>query len=572
MKYHDDLHGCHVLQGALGAGNLLHHEQPLGHRRAVAPSQGHPRHRSGRSRKSRVERERLRSPRIGDSSNGDRERAVEAQTPRATATRTSRPGPLAQFWSRILEEARKDPTYRKVVEDRDGDNEPRTGSRPRARARPAQTQAAPALSVGRRAAATEPPCIQPRTQIACDNAARHSIPAIPSRHMASPPGPAARSIVRLSGPKAFPIALAGFSPSSSARPSAQRRAAQHPIAGCLKVTGLRPLLPVMLALWPGPRSYTGQDVAEIHLIGSVPLVSLVLSHCFTQGARPAEPGEFTLRAFLSGRIDLTRAEAVLGVIEAQNPAQLGRGPASSSPAVSPTRSPRLRDRLLDLVAHLEANLDFTEEPDVDPLSRAAWPTSSTTPQRTLSRHCPATLRTRAGSRSCRASFWSDRPTPARAGSSTLFWAAIEPLSRRRPAPPATTSPRLCDCDGLSVELVDTAGFDEPADSVSIQRPGPARRPGRQRRSLARVPLGRADPLASSSQLAPGVDRIHVWTKADLALPDAAMQPRKQAMAITSAVDRCRRGGTCGRRSRESSGAAKPARKLFRPRALDAAAA
>ena len=78
----------------------------------------------------------------------------------------------------------------------------------------------------------------------------------------------------------------------------------------------------MMAAWPGPRSYTGQDIAEIHLIGSAPLSGLVLSACLAQGARPAEPGEFTLRAFLSGRIDLTRAEAVLGVIEARNPVQL----------------------------------------------------------------------------------------------------------------------------------------------------------------------------------------------------------------------------------------------------------
>ena len=124
----------------------------------------------------------------------------------------------------------------------------------------------------------------------------------------------------------------------------------------------------MLALWPAPRTYTGQDVAEIHLVGSAPLVSLVLAHCLARGARHAEPGEFTLRAFLSGRIDLTRAEAVLGVIEAANPAQLDAALEQLAGGLSgPILA--LRDRLLDLVAHLEANLDFTEEPDVDPLGR-----------------------------------------------------------------------------------------------------------------------------------------------------------------------------------------------------------
>ncbi len=135
-------------------------------------------------------------------------------------------------------------------------------------------------------------------------------------------------------------------------------------------TGLRPLLPVMLALWPAPRTYTGQNVAEIHLPGSTPLGELGAGPLPGRGARLAEPGEFTLRAFLSGRIDLTRAEAVLGVIDARNQAQLEAALEQLAGGLSgPILA--LRDRLLDVLAQLEANLDFTEEPDVDPLGRAA---------------------------------------------------------------------------------------------------------------------------------------------------------------------------------------------------------
>ena len=138
----------------------------------------------------------------------------------------------------------------------------------------------------------------------------------------------------------------------------------------MRVEGLRPLLPVLLALWPGPRTYTGQNVAEIHLPGATPLVSLVLADCLARGARLAEPGEFTLRAFLGGRIDLTRAEAVLGVIDARNKAQLDAALEQLAGGLSgPILT--LRDRLLDVLAQLEANLDFTEEPDVDPIGRAA---------------------------------------------------------------------------------------------------------------------------------------------------------------------------------------------------------
>ena len=130
------------------------------------------------------------------------------------------------------------------------------------------------------------------------------------------------------------------------------------------------MLPASIALWPGPRTYTGGPLAEIHTVGSPPLLDLLLAHCLTRGARLAEPGEFTLRAFLSGRIDLTRAEAVLGVIDARTPAQLE---AALEQLAGGLAGPILvlRDRLLDILAHLEANLDFAEESDVDPLGRAA---------------------------------------------------------------------------------------------------------------------------------------------------------------------------------------------------------
>src|SRR5205807_5330649 len=111
---------------------------------------------------------------------------------------------------------------------------------------------------------------------------------------------------------------------------------------------------------PAPRTYTGQDVVEIHTLSSPPLIELLISRCLNAGARAAQPGEFTLRAFLAGKLDLTKAEAVLGVIEAgdrdelkQALAQLGGGIAR------PLQG--LRDDLLNLLADVEAGLDFTEE-------------------------------------------------------------------------------------------------------------------------------------------------------------------------------------------------------------------
>ena len=92
--------------------------------------------------------------------------------------------------------------------------------------------------------------------------------------------------------------------------------------GRLKVAGLRPLLPVMIALWPAPRTYTGQPVAEIHMTGSTPLVSLVLAHCLARVRGLLSPVNSRSARFSRAGIDLTRAEAVHGVIERRSSAQL----------------------------------------------------------------------------------------------------------------------------------------------------------------------------------------------------------------------------------------------------------
>jgi tRNA modification GTPase len=278
--------------------------------------------------------------------------------------------------------------------------------------------------------------------------------------VATPPGPAERGIVRLSGPKAWSIALEGFQPESDWPPP--RRPEMRP--GVLRLDGVRPTTPASLALWPAPRTYTGQDVAEVHLVGSPPLISQLLAQCLTRGARHAEPGEFTLRAFLCGRIDLTRAEAVLGVIEAANQAQLDAALHQLAGGLSgPILA--LRDHLLDIVAHLEADLDFSEEPDVDAIGRSALAAELDQSSGQL-----AALARRLDER--------DRPEghprvvlvgPPNAGKSRLFNAL---LGRDR----AIVSPRAgttrdyltapCDCDGLMVELVDTAGIEEAGDDVA----------------------------------------------------------------------------------------------------------
>ncbi len=119
-------------------------------------------------------------------------------------------------------------------------------------------------------------------------------------------------------------------------------------------------LPGDLYLWPTTRSYTRQPAAEFHTLGSPPLLAAALRAVCAAGARLAQPGEFTLRAFLAGRLDLTQAEAVLGLIDARGPEEFDAALTQLAGGIGrPLHA--LRDSLLDLVAHLEAGLDFVEE-------------------------------------------------------------------------------------------------------------------------------------------------------------------------------------------------------------------
>jgi tRNA modification GTPase len=176
--------------------------------------------------------------------------------------------------------------------------------------------------------------------------------------IASPAGGAPRGIVRLCGPQVLSCLERCF---QTAQEESFRRI-RHPsvVQGELHVGPPIGSLEGSLFVWPDSRSFTRQPMAELHTMGSPPLLdAAVLSIC-RSGARLAEPGEFTMRAFLAGRLDLTQAEAVLGVIDAQSRHELDVALTQLAGGLAtPLRS--LRDELLDLLAHLEAGLDFVEE-------------------------------------------------------------------------------------------------------------------------------------------------------------------------------------------------------------------
>ncbi len=167
-------------------------------------------------------------------------------------------------------------------------------------------------------------------------------------------------IVRLSGTTALKIARNIF-----AAPGKQKWETHHILYGYVRHPQTKQIIDeALLLLMLAPRSYTREDVVELHCHGGIIPVQQVLELCLEQGARLAQPGEFTLRAFLNGRIDLTQAESIAEIVGAKSPqaSQIALAGLRGKLA-QPIRN--LRDSLLDILAEVEARIDFEE--DLPPL-------------------------------------------------------------------------------------------------------------------------------------------------------------------------------------------------------------
>lgn len=176
--------------------------------------------------------------------------------------------------------------------------------------------------------------------------------------IATPPGEGGLAVIRVSGPDAEKIALRIFTRANNRNGKLRSHTLYHG-----KITDPKDsqaIDEVLLTIMRKPRSYTGEDIVEVHCHGGNFLVRQILALMLTQGARQAEPGEFTKRAFLNGRVDLAQAEAVLDLIRARTAkgAQLALNQASGelSKYVG-----ELREELLDILVQLEAAIDFPEE-------------------------------------------------------------------------------------------------------------------------------------------------------------------------------------------------------------------
>ena len=279
--------------------------------------------------------------------------------------------------------------------------------------------------------------------------------------ISTPPGRGGIGIVRLSGPMALEIA---------GKLVRLRHAPEHARAGIADVFDepderYRDAVRIdeaVVTWFRAPNSYTTEEVVEIAAHGSPVVMDFLLRRAMACGARLAEPGEFTERAFLAGRIDLTQAEAVRDLIEAQTLTQARQAAGQLGGALSRRVRP-IKEGLVELIALLEAGIDFAED-DLEVTSQGEI-------ARRISNLTPALAALEASF--ARGRIVHDGLTLAivgrpNAGKSSLFNRLVERDRAIVTATPGTTRDLVVEqisLDGIPLELVDTAGLRETGEEV-----------------------------------------------------------------------------------------------------------
>ncbi|MFY9426553.1 MAG: tRNA uridine-5-carboxymethylaminomethyl(34) synthesis GTPase MnmE [Caldicoprobacterales bacterium] len=181
--------------------------------------------------------------------------------------------------------------------------------------------------------------------------------------IATPPGEGGIGIVRISGSKALDIAREIFIFVSKKNKNFKDRYMHY---GKVVDSEGSIIDEVLLVYMKGPRSYTAEDVVEIHCHGGIIPLTSILKEVINRGARLAEPGEFTKRAFLKGRIDLVQAEAVMDLICAKTE-KLAKASLNQMEGSLSAHIKRMREQLIDIMAHIEVTIDYPEE-DIDEIT------------------------------------------------------------------------------------------------------------------------------------------------------------------------------------------------------------
>ena len=310
--------------------------------------------------------------------------------------------------------------------------------------------------------------MRPRAAPACEHRGVSRLPPVHDTiaAIASAPGVGAVGVVRLSGPDAYRIADALFAPRRGGPPSA--RPAGRVVYGTV-VDGERVVDEALLLTFRAPRSYTAQDVVELQTHGGPAVLRATLDLCLAHGARLAGPGEFTLRAYLNGRIDLVQAESVLELVNAQTDgarrnAALGLGGALGA------RLDGIQSEITEAYAAVQAAFDYPDEGVPEARLEAPLERSLGEVRRLLSTAAAGRL-SRQGARLA----LLGRPN---AGKSSLLNALLGYERSIVSDTPGTTRDYLeapLVLAGIPLTAIDTAGIREAGDAVEASGVEQARR-------------------------------------------------------------------------------------------------
>jgi tRNA modification GTPase len=326
--------------------------------------------------------------------------------------------------------------------------------------------------------------------------------------ISTPAGEGAIALVRISGDEAIAVADLIFrgSEKPSQFPTHTQRLGEI-------VEGDQSIDQVLLSVQHAPATYTGENLVEISCHGGILVTARVLEACLRAGARAAQPGEFTERAFLNGKMDLTQAEAVIDLIRAQTDLAL-RSAHEQLEGRLGSEIKAIRAQLIELLAHIEAAIDFPEEgiaPDEGTKLRRRLDSI----QQEISRLLATAEQGRILREGVRAVIYG----PTNAGKSSLLNRLLgydRAIVSKQPGTTRDTIEEVINLRGIPIRLLDTAGLRDSGDE--IEREGMAR----TEKSLASADLllqvvDRSEPKPDSFEHSPPErTRIVLLNKSDLA--------------------------------------------------------
>lgn len=291
--------------------------------------------------------------------------------------------------------------------------------------------------------------------------------------VSTPPGEGGIGIVRLSGPDALDVAARMF---VSSRGRDIRTGRQRVFHGHVRDAAGTSVDEVLLHVMRAPHSYTGEDVVEINAHGGLAPLQAILEETLRLGARLARPGEFTQRAFLNGRMDLTQAEAVIDLVRAKTRSALAAANAASDGVLAGALY-EIRDILADALARVEAAVDFPEEdlPELVDETLVLRLQDTRERMRRLMDSADAGVRLREGISLAIVG----RPN---VGKSSLFNALLRDTRAIVSEEPGTTRDRIeetASLGGVPVRLTDTAGLRDTSHAVEARGVELSRRTAQQ---------------------------------------------------------------------------------------------